>query len=258
MSLKEKKLEALGGLLDIMDRLREECPWDKKQTFESLLNLTIEETYELADAILNGDKDEIKNELGDLLLHLVFYAKLGSEENVFDITDISNAISEKLIFRHPHVFGDLELKDEAEVKKNWEKLKLKKNKKGLLSGVPNGLPPLIKAQRLQDKVAGVGFDWNSSKQVWKKVEEEMSEFYNEAEKGNLKKSEDEFGDILFSLINYARFIKINPYIALERTNKKFINRFNYIESKLKKNGKNLDQISSDEMENLWIEAKNNK
>ena len=256
MKTKAQKLEAFGQLLDIMDQLRAECPWDKKQTFESLRHLTIEETYELGDAILEGNLSEIKKELGDLLLHIVFYAKIGSETKAFDIADVAHDISEKLIFRHPHIYGDVEVKDESDVKKNWEALKLKEGKKSVLGGVPKGLPTLVKAQRIQDKVAGVGFDWDAKEEVWNKVNEELNEFKEEVIKGDLKKSEEEFGDVLFSLINYARFMKINPDTALERTNQKFIKRFNYLEAKAQDMGKTLDQMSLEEMEHLWVEAKN--
>ena len=256
MKTKAQKLEAFGRLLDIMDQLRAECPWDKKQTFESLRHLTIEETYELGDAILEGNLSEIKKELGDLLLHIVFYAKIGSETKAFDIADVAHDISEKLIFRNPHIYGDVEVKDESDVKKNWEALKLKEGKKSVLGGVPKGLPTLVKAQRIQDKVAGVGFDWDAKEEVWNKVNEELNEFKEEVIKGDLKKSEEEFGDVLFSLINYARFIKINPDTALERTNQKFIKRFNYLEAKAQDMGKTLDQMSLEEMEHLWVEAKN--
>ena len=256
MKTKAQKLEAFGRLLDIMDQLRAECPWDKKQTFESLRHLTIEETYELGDAILEGNLSEIKKELGDLLLHIVFYAKIGSETKAFDIADVAHDISEKLIFRHPHIYGDVEVKDESDVKKNWEALKLKEGKKSVLGGVPKGLPALVKAQRIQEKVTGVGFDWDAKEEVWNKVNEELNEFKEEVIKGDLKKSEEEFGDVLFSLINYARFIKINPDTALERTNQKFIKRFNYLEAKAQDMGKTLDQMSLEEMEHLWVEAKN--
>ena len=256
MKTKAQKLEAFGRLLDIMDQLRAECPWDKKQTFESLRHLTIEETYELGDAILEGNLSEIKKELGDLLLHIVFYAKIGSETKAFDIADVAHDISEKLIFRHPHIYGDVEVKDESDVKKNWEALKLKEGKKSVLGGVPKGLPALVKAQRIQEKVTGVGFDWDAKEEVWNKVNEELNEFKEEVIKGDLKKSEEEFGDVLFSLINYARFMKINPDTALERTNQKFIKRFNYLEAKAQDMGKTLDQMSLEEMEHLWVEAKN--
>ncbi|MDA8644007.1 nucleoside triphosphate pyrophosphohydrolase [Flavobacteriaceae bacterium] len=256
MSSKAEKLEAFGRLLDIMDRLRAECPWDKKQTFESLRHLTIEETYELGDAILSGNRSEIKKELGDLLLHIVFYSKLGSEEKAFDISDVAHEICEKLIYRHPHIYGDVKVQDEAEVKKNWEALKLKEGKKTVLGGVPKGLPALVKAQRIQDKVAGVGFDWDTTDQVWEKVKEELREFQEEIAKGDSNKSEEEFGDVLFSLINYARFLKINPDTALERTNQKFIQRFNYLETKAQEMGKTIGAMSLKEMEALWMESKN--
>jgi XTP/dITP diphosphohydrolase len=256
MSSKAEKLEAFGRLLDIMDRLRAECPWDKKQTFESLRHLTIEETYELGDAILSGNRSEIKKELGDLLLHIVFYSKLGSEEKAFDISDVAHEICEKLIYRHPHIYGDVKVQDEAEVKKNWEALKLKEGKKTVLGGVPKGLPALVKAQRIQDKVAGVGFDWDTTDQVWEKVQEELREFQEEIAKGDSNKSEEEFGDVLFSLINYARFLKINPDTALERTNQKFIQRFNYLETKAQEMGKTIGAMSLKEMEEFWMESKN--
>lgn len=256
MNSKAEKLAAFGRLLDIMDTLRAECPWDKKQTFESLRHLTIEETYELGDAILSGDRTEIKKELGDLLLHIVFYSKLGSEEGAFDLADVANEICEKLIYRHPHIYGDVKVKDEAEVKKNWEALKLKEGKKTVLGGVPKGLPALVKAQRIQDKVAGVGFDWENATQVWEKVKEELNEFQLEVQKGDLKKSEEELGDVLFSLINYARFLKINPDTALEHTNRKFIQRFNTMEAEVEQKGKFLQDLALEELEELWEKAKN--
>jgi XTP/dITP diphosphohydrolase len=256
MNSKAEKLAAFGRLLDIMDTLRAECPWDKKQTFESLRHLTIEETYELGDAILSGDRTEIKKELGDLLLHIVFYSKLGSEEEAFDLADVANEICEKLIYRHPHIYGDVKVKDEAEVKKNWEALKLKEGKKTVLGGVPKGLPALVKAQRIQDKVAGVGFDWENATQVWEKVKEELNEFQLEVQKGDLKKSEEELGDVLFSLINYARFLKINPDTALEHTNRKFIQRFNIMEAEVEQKGKFLQDLALEELEELWEKAKN--
>jgi XTP/dITP diphosphohydrolase len=255
MNSKAEKLAAFGRLLDIMDTLRAECPWDKKQTFESLRHLTIEETYELGDAILSGDRTEIKKELGDLLLHIVFYSKLGSEEEAFDLADVANEICEKLIYRHPHIYGDVKVKDEAEVKKNWEALKLKEGKKTVLGGVPKGLPALVKAQRIQDKVAGVGFDWENATQVWEKVKEELNEFQLEVQKGDLKKSEEELGDVLFSLINYARFLKINPDTALEHTNRKFIQRFNIMEAEVEQKGKFLQDLALEELEELWEKAK---
>ncbi|MGA0895656.1 MAG: nucleoside triphosphate pyrophosphohydrolase [Flavobacteriaceae bacterium] len=256
MNSKAEKLAAFGRLLDIMDTLRAECPWDKKQTFESLRHLTIEETYELGDAILSGDRTEIKKELGDLLLHIVFYSKLGSEEEAFDLADVANEICEKLIYRHPHIYGDVKVKDEAEVKKNWEALKLKEGKKTVLGGVPKGLPALVKAQRIQDKAAGVGFDWENATQVWEKVKEELDEFQLEVQKGDLKKSEEELGDVLFSLINYARFLKINPDTALEHTNRKFIQRFNTMEAEVEQKGKFLQDLDLEELEDLWEKAKN--
>ncbi len=255
MNSKKEKLKAIGRILDIMDTLRKECPWDKKQTFETLRHLTIEETYELGEAILSGDRTQIKKELGDLLLHIVFYSKLGSEENAFDISDVANEISDKLIFRHPHIYGEIKVKDEEEVKKNWELLKLKEKNKTVLSGVPHGLPSIIKAQRIQDKAAGVGFDWKSLENVWGKVQEEMIELQTEVEKKDFSKIENEFGDLLFSLINYARFLKINPDTSLERTNQKFINRFNYIEQKAREQGKEFNEMSLSQMESLWTEAK---
>ena len=231
MNSRKDQLAAIDRLLTIMDELREQCPWDRKQTFESLRHLTIEETYELGDAILERNLEEIKNELGDLLLHIAFYAKLGSEEKAFDMADIAHSISEKLIHRHPHIYGDVKVENEEDVKKNWEALKLKEGKKSVLSGVPKGLPALVKAQRIQDKVAGVGFDWEAPEQVKEKVQEEWNELKAEIEKGDQDGMEAEFGDLLFSLINYARFLKINPDTALERTNQKFTKRFNYLEAK---------------------------
>jgi len=256
MNSKQAKLEAFSRLLDIMDDLRAQCPWDQKQTFESLRHLTIEETYELGDAILDRDLTEIKKELGDLLLHIVFYAKLGSEEKAFDIADVANDICEKLIHRHPHIYGSISVEDEHEVKKNWEALKLKEGKNSVLEGVPNGLPALIKAQRIQEKAAGVGFDWEHKTQVWGKFEEELKELNQALDSKKKDEIEDEFGDVLFSLINYARFIKVNPETALERTNKKFIKRFQYIESQAKKAKRSIEQLTLEEMEAFWQEAKN--
>ena len=250
----DERLIAFKRLLDIMDDLREKCPWDMKQTMESLRHLTIEETYELSDSILDNDLPEIKKELGDLMLHLVFYAKIGSEKNAFTMSDVLNGICEKLISRHPHIYGDLVLTDADEVKANWEKLKLKEGNDSVLSGVPSSLPSLVKASRIQDKAKGVGFDWERKEQVWEKVEEEIHEFKEEVEKGS-DKIEDEFGDVLFSLINYARFIDVNPDDALERTNKKFIKRFQYLESEAKKAGKELSSMSLDEMDVYWNKAK---
>lgn len=255
MNTREQQLAAIDKLLTIMDELRSQCPWDKKQTIQTLRHLTIEETYELGDAILENNLDEVKKELGDLLLHIVFYAKIGSETNDFDIADVANSISEKLIHRHPHIYGNVEVKDEEEVKQNWEKLKLKEGKKSVLEGVPKSLPAMVKSNRIQDKVAGVGFDWEKPEQVWEKVQEELSELNAEIEKGNTDKIESEFGDVLFSMINYARFIKVNPENALERTNKKFINRFQYLEAEAKKLSKSLHDMSLAEMDVFWNEAK---
>lgn len=255
MNTRAQQLEAFNRLLDIMDDLRKKCPWDKKQTFESLRHLTIEETYELGDAILDKNLEEIKKELGDLLLHIVFYAKLGSEEKSFDMADVANDICEKLIHRHPHIYGDVEVEDEEEVKRNWEKLKLKEGKKSVLEGVPKSLPALVKASRIQDKVKGVGFDWEEPHQVWEKVQEELEELQVEVQTGNQDKIESEFGDVLFSMINYARFLKVNPEDALERTNKKFIKRFTYLESKANELGKNLSDMTLAEMDVFWEEAK---
>ena len=255
MNSRKQQLAAFNRLLDIMDDLREKCPWDKKQTLESLRHLTIEETYELADAILENDLNEIKNELGDVLLHLVFYAKIGSEKKAFDIGDVANAISEKLISRHPHIYGDVVVRDENEVKENWEKLKLKEGKKSVLEGVPKSLPAMVKANRIQDKVSGVGFDWEEPYQVWNKVQEELSELNEEIKKGSDNSIESEFGDVLFSLINFARFIGVNPENALEKTNKKFINRFQYLEKAVKKEGKKLSEMTLSEMDVYWEQSK---
>jgi XTP/dITP diphosphohydrolase len=251
---------AFERLLAILDDLREKCPWDKKQTMESLRHLTIEETYELSDAILNGDMQEIKKELGDVLMHLVFYAKIGSETNLFNITDVLNGISEKLITRHPHIYGDVEVETEEQVKQNWEKIKLSEGNKSVLGGVPASLPALIKASRIQEKAKGVGFDWEEKSQVWEKVEEELQEFKNEFNVENnqgidKEKAEGEFGDVLFSLINYARFLDINPEDALEKTNRKFIKRFQYLETKATELGKSLKDMTLAEMDLFWEEAK---
>ena len=255
MHSRPTQLQAFDRLLTIMDDLREKCPWDKKQTLETLRHLTIEETYELGDAILDQNLNEVKNELGDLLLHIVFYAKIGSETNDFDIADVCNAICEKLIHRHPHIYGDVVVKDEEEVKQNWEKLKLKEGKKSVLEGVPKSLPALVKASRIQDKVKGVGFDWEAPEQVWDKVQEELQELQEEVAAGDQDKMEAEFGDVLFSMINYARFLNINPEDALERTNKKFIKRFQYLESKANQLGKPLMDMTLAEMDVFWEEAK---
>ncbi len=255
MNSRKEHLEAFNRLLDIMDDLREKCPWDKKQTLQSLRHLTIEETYELGNAILDNDLEEVKKELGDLLLHIVFYAKIGSETNAFDIADVAESISEKLIHRHPHIYGDVKVKDEEEVKRNWEKLKLKEGKKSVLEGVPKSLPALVKASRIQEKVAGVGFDWEHPEQVWEKVQEELAELNTEIKAGNTDKIESEFGDVLFSMINYARFINVNPENALERTNKKFIKRFQFLETAVKKEGKELSDMSLSEMDVHWEKSK---
>ncbi|WP_338407683.1 nucleoside triphosphate pyrophosphohydrolase [uncultured Flavobacterium sp.] len=255
MNSRQIQLQAFDRLLTIMDDLREKCPWDKKQTLQSLRHLTIEETYELGDAILDNDLNEVKKELGDVLLHIVFYAKIGSETNDFDIGDVCNEICDKLIHRHPHIYSDVVVKDEEEVKQNWEKLKLKEGKKSVLEGVPKSLPALVKASRIQDKVKGVGFDWEEPRQVWDKVQEELAELQIEVEAGDQEKMEAEFGDVLFSMINYARFLNINPEDALERTNKKFIKRFQYLESKAGELGKPLMDMSLAEMDIFWEEAK---
>ncbi len=262
-SNRQSKLEAFDRLLTIMDELRENCPWDKKQTLESLRHLTIEETYELSDAILENDLEEIKKELGDLMLHMVFYARIGSEKNAFDISDVLDTVCDKLVRRHPHIYGDLDVENEQQVKENWEKIKLKeKGNKSVLGGVPQSLPALVKAMRIQEKARGVGFDWEEKEQVWEKVEEEMNEFRNEFDVTNNKpidkdRAQHEFGDLLFSLINYARFVDINPEEALERTNKKFIKRFKYLESKAKEMGKSLADMTLAEMDVFWEDAKKN-
>lgn len=257
MSRKEQ-LEAFGQLLDIMDELREKCPWDRKQTFESLRVQTIEESYELTEAILANDMDEVKKELGDLLLHIVFYAKMGSEQGKFDIADVINSLCQKLIYRHPHVFGDEKANSAEAVLQNWEQLKLKEKgrKPSVLSGVPKSLPALVKAYRIQDKTHSVGFDWPEREQVWAKVEEELQEFKTELQADpSSKATESEFGDLLFSLVNAARLYKINPENALDSTNLKFISRFNYLEEQIKKNGKTLKDSTLEEMDQLWNEAK---
>ncbi|PCH78177.1 MAG: nucleoside triphosphate pyrophosphohydrolase [Flavobacteriaceae bacterium] len=255
MNNRKQQLDAFERLLDIMDELRLKCPWDKKQTFQSLRHLTIEETYELGDAILDNDQEEIKKELGDLLLHIIFYAKIGSENGTFDMADVANGISEKLIFRHPHIYGDVTVADEEEVKRNWEKLKLKEGKTSVLEGVPKSLPALVKAARIQEKVAGVGFEWNQTAQALAKIKEEIYELEQEISHKDQDAIEDEFGDVLFALINYARFLKINPENALERTNKKFIGRFQFIEQKAKEGGREITDLSLNEMEQFWLDAK---
>ncbi len=255
MNSRPAQLQAFDRLLTIMDELRARCPWDKKQTMQSLRHLTIEETYELGDAILEDDLNEVKKELGDVLLHIVFYAKIGSETNDFDIADVCNDICEKLIHRHPHIYGDVEVNDEGDVKRNWEDIKLKEGKRSVLEGVPKGLPALVKANRIQDKVVGVGFDWEKPEQVWEKVQEELQEFRKEIETGTPDTREAEFGDVLFSLVNYARFVDISPENALERTNKKFIARFQYLEQKAKERGQPLKDMTLAEMDVFWEEAK---
>jgi XTP/dITP diphosphohydrolase len=257
---RENKLKAFDRLLTIMDELRENCPWDKKQTLETLRHLTIEETYELSDAILEGDLNEVKKELGDLMLHMVFYSRIASETKAFDVADVLNAICDKLIERHPHIYGDVIANDEETVKANWEKIKLKTGSKSVLEGVPSSLPALVKAIRIQDKVRGVGFDWEKKEQVWEKVEEEMQEFKMEfnAESNeaiNKERAMAEFGDLLFSLVNYARFIDIDPEEALERTNKKFIKRFQYLEKESAKDGKKMGEMTLAEMDQYWEKAK---
>lgn len=252
----EEKLKAFERLLVIMDELREQCPWDKKQTIESLRHLTIEETYELADAILDNDMPNIKKELGDVLLHIVFYARIASETKEFDIADVINSLCEKLISRHPHIYGDVKVANEQEVKENWEKLKLKEGNKSVLGGVPKSLPALVKASRIQEKARAVGFDWDKPEQVWDKVQEEIAELKHEIDTNASKeKIEGEFGDVLFSLINFARFVEVNPEDALERTNKKFIKRFQYLEAEAGKIGKPLSEMTLAEMDVYWNNAK---
>lgn len=252
MNTKEQKLEAFSKLLDIMDDLREKCPWDQKQTLQTLRHLTLEEVYELSDALLEEDLQEIKKELGDVLLHLVFYAKIGSEKESFDIADVINSLNEKLVFRHPHIYGDVKVADEEEVKQNWEKLKLKEGNKSVLSGVSKGTPSLVKAYRIQEKVKGIGFEFHNAEDAWKKVDEELAEFHAET---NLEKKEHELGDVFFSLINYARISSINPDSALEKTNLKFINRFQKMEKLANERSLNLSEMSLEEMDLLWEEAK---
>ncbi|WP_108868609.1 nucleoside triphosphate pyrophosphohydrolase [Aquimarina aquimarini] len=255
MNSRQEQLKAIDRLLTIMEELREQCPWDRKQTFQSLRHLTIEETYELGDAILDNDLNEIKKELGDLLLHIVFYAKIGSETKDFDIADVANEICEKLIYRHPHIYSDVVVDNEEDVKRNWENLKLKEGKKSVLEGVPQSLPAVVKASRIQDKVAGVGFDWEEPNQVFEKLEEELGELRHEIRMQNQERIEAEFGDVLFSMVNYARFLNVNPEDALERTNKKFIKRFQYLEKKAKEVNKELKDMTLGEMDVFWEEAK---
>ncbi|MES2731888.1 MAG: nucleoside triphosphate pyrophosphohydrolase [Bacteroidota bacterium] len=253
-----RKLQAFDRLLTIMDELREQCPWDKKQTMDTLRHLTIEETYELSDAILEKDLPEIGKELGDLMLHLVFYARIASESSAFDIGDVLTGVCDKLINRHPHIYGDVKAETEEEVKQNWEQIKLKEGNKSVLSGVPASLPALVKAMRIQEKARGAGFDWDEKEQVWEKVQEELQEFeqeFNTTAPVEMERAEAEFGDLLFSLVNFARFIDINPETALERTNKKFIKRFQYLEEQAKKDGKQLNDMTLAEMDVYWEQAK---
>ena len=251
----KNKAKAFIRLVEIMDRLREECPWDKKQTIDSLRYLTIEEMYELSDAILDKNMDEIKKELGDLMLHIVFYSRIASEKKHFDITDVLDSISDKLIHRHPHIYGDVVANDVKQVKENWEKLKLKEGKKSVLEGVPKSLPAIVKAYRIQEKVRGIGFDWQNKNQVWDKFQEEIEEFQREEEKNDTEKMEEEFGDVLFSLVNYSRFVNVNPEDALEKTNKKFIRRFQFMEQKIKEDGLDLSKLSFEQMNTFWDMAK---
>lgn len=252
----DSRLVAFNRLLDIMDDLREKCPWDKKQTLDSLRHLTIEETYELADAIIDGDMESLKGEIGDLFLHMVFYCKIGQEKKAFDVTDVLNAICDKLVHRHPHIYGDVVVADEAEVKANWEKLKLKEGKKSVLEGVPQSLPAMVKASRIQEKVKGIGFEWDKRSDVWNKVLEELNELNAEVESGaDPARIEDEFGDVLFSLINYARFINVNPENALAKTNKKFIQRFMTMEELMKKDQLSLEESTLEVMDIYWDKAK---
>lgn len=254
--MENPKLKAFGQLLDIMDELRAKCPWDKKQTIESLRHLTIEETYELADAIIENDLEEVKKELGDLLLHIVFYAKIGEEKKAFDIQDVIESINKKLIHRHPHIYGDVKVDNDEQVKENWEKIKMQEGRKQVLAGVPKSLPAMVKAYRIQDKARGVGFDWEKPHQVWDKVQEELNELRAEVESNaSQEKIEEEFGDLLFALINYSRFINVNPENALERTNKKFMKRFAYLEAKTQAANKDMHKMTLDEMDVFWNEAK---
>ena len=251
----KNKAKAFIRLVEIMDRLREECPWDKKQTIDSLRYLTIEEMYELSDAILDKNMDEIKKELGDLMLHIVFYSRIASEKKHFDITDVLDSISDKLIHRHPHIYGDVVANDVKQVKENWEKLKLKEGKNSVLEGVPKSLPAIVKAYRIQEKVRGIGFDWQNKNQVWDKFQEEIEEFQREEKNNDSEKMEEEFGDVLFSLVNYSRFVNINPEDALEKTNKKFIRRFQFMEQKIKGDGLDLSKLTFEQMNTFWDMAK---
>ena len=252
---RQKQLEAFGRLLDIMDDLREKCPWDRKQTMQTLRPLTIEELYELTDAILEQDTQEIKKELGDILLHIVFYAKIASETQSFDIEDVINAICEKLIERHPHIYGNISVENEEQVKQNWEKIKLQKGSKGVHAGVPKSLPSLVKAYRIQEKAAGVGFDWSHKEEVWHKFEEEVAELQREVARNNHAMAEKEMGDVFFSLVNYARFLGINPENALSLTNEKFLQRFKFLETKAQEQGKDITELSIGQMNELWEDSK---
>ncbi|MEC4051873.1 nucleoside triphosphate pyrophosphohydrolase [Myroides odoratimimus] len=258
MHTRQEQLEAIDRLLTILDELRVKCPWDKKQTFDSLKNLTVEEMYELVDAITEGDTDEMKKELGDLLMHIVFYAKIGSEQSLFDIKDVADSISDKLIFRHPHIYGDVKVDSEKDVLANWEKLKLKEGNRSVLAGVPKGLPALIKAYRIQEKASGVGFDWDEASDVWQKVEEEIEEFKVEAKADNQDLMEEEFGDILFTLVNYARHKEIDPEKALARSNSKFISRFNIVEELVNKEKGGFEDVTLQELDQYWNKAKEQK
>lgn len=252
---RSEQLKAFGRLLDIMDELREKCPWDRKQTMESLRHLTIEEVYELGDAILDNDLTEVQKELGDIMLHMVFYARLGQEQGAFDVADVLNGICEKLIQRHPHIYGEVEVRDEEEVKQNWEKLKMKEGRESVLEGVPLSLPAMVKATRIQDKAKGVGFDWEEKDQVWEKVQEELAELREAEGSGEEQHIEEELGDVLFSVINYARFLSVDPESALERTNKKFIGRFTHMERQVKEQGLLMQEMSLFELEAFWRSAK---
>lgn len=254
-SNRSEQLRAFGRLLDIMDELREKCPWDRKQTMESLRHLTIEEVYELGDAILDNDLSEVRKELGDIMLHMVFYSRLGQEQGAFDVADVLNGICEKLIQRHPHIYGDVQVHDEEEVKQNWEKLKMKEGRESVLEGVPRSLPAMVKATRIQDKAKGVGFDWEEKEQVWEKVQEELAELREAESSGVEQHVEEELGDVLFSVINYARFLKMDPESALERTNKKFIGRFTHMERQIKEQGLLMQEMSLSELEAFWRSAK---
>jgi len=255
MSSMEEKLRAFERLLVMMDELREQCPWDRKQTMQSLRHLTIEEVYELADAVIDNNIDEVRKELGDILLHIVFYARIASETGQFDIADVIDSLCEKVIHRHPHIYGDVKVQDEAEVSRNWEKLKLKEGKSSVLAGVPVSLPAMVKSMRIQEKARASGFDWEKKEQVWEKVQEELNEFLREQEAGEAAGMEAEFGDVLFALVNYARFVNINPEEALEKTNRKFMRRFQYLEKKVNEAGRRMGEMTLDEMDVYWNQAK---